>query len=374
MSLTVTELLNPKTKAQIADDIFAALTAEGFPVTAWQSGSIPRTLVLVFAAVLALLWGLVAQVAGAAFLDTATGAWLTLHAASRFQLTRIAATFARHSITLNNSTPNPRTITPGQLLMVTAAGVRYRSTNTSNVTVPATGSVSITVQCESAGIVGNTAPTVITTPAYAGMTFTYGSLTTRARDEETDAQLRVRCRARWATRASGATRDYYAFHILSALMPDGTSAGVTRIGWIAPPGDGSAEIIVAGADGPLSGDQLTAVSDYVTGDAVRGYLDSITITNAVGVEVIPNGDFYVSAGGNTLVNRTRAVTALQNRAASLGIGQKLDVGAIYAGIYAATGVTDVTLSAPSGDTTVTARQVITITTTNIANASKWHEV
>ena len=46
-------------------------------------------------------------------------------------LRRIAATFARHSITLNNSTANPRTITPGQLLMVTASGVRYRSTNTS---------------------------------------------------------------------------------------------------------------------------------------------------------------------------------------------------------------------------------------------------
>ena len=374
MSLTVTELLTPKTRDQIADDIFAALTAEGFPVTAWQSGSIPRTLVLVFAAVLALLWGLVAQVAGAAFLDTATGAWLTLHAASRFQLTRIAATFARHSITLNNSTANPRTITPGQLLMVTASGVRYRSTNTSNVTVPATGSVSITVQCETSGIGGNTAPTTITTPAYAGLTFTYGSLTTRARDEETDAQLRVRCRARWATRASGATRDYYAFHILSALMPDGTSAGVTRIGWIAPPGDGSCEIIVAGADGPLSSPQLAAVSDYVTSDAVRGYLDSITITNAVAETVTPNGDFYVTAGNNTLANRTRAVNALVARAASQAIGQKLDVGAVYAAIYSAQGVTDVTLSAPTGDTTVTARKVITIDTTNVANSSKWHEV
>jgi phage-related baseplate assembly protein len=155
-------------------------------------------------------------------------------------------------------------------------------------------------------------------------------------------------------------------------MNDGTSAGVTRIGWIAPPGDGTAEIIVAGADGPLSGDQLTAVQNYVTGDTVRGYLDSITITNAVAEPVTPNGDFYVSAGNNTLANRTRAVNALKARVAALAIGQKLDVGAIYAAIYAAQGVVDVTLSAPSGDTTVTARKVITIVTTNVADESKWH--
>lgn len=374
MALTVTELLNPRTRDQIADDIFAALTAEGFPVTAWQSGSVPRTLVFVFAAVLATLWALVANVAAAAFLDTATGAWLTLHAASRFQLPRIAATFAVHSITLVNASSSPRTITPGQLLMTTAAGLRYRSTNTTNATVPGSGSVAISVRCETAGIVGNTAPTVLVTPAFAGLSFTYGSLTTRARDEETDAQLRVRCRARWAARASGATRDYYAFHILSATMSDGTSAGVTRIGWIAPPGDGSFEVVVAGADGPLTTEQRDAVETYITDVARRGYLDTPSVTNATAVLVTPNGDFYVTAGNNTLANRTRAVNALQARAASLAIGQKLDVGAIYAGIYAAQGVTDVTLSAPSGDTTVTARQVVTIVTTNVANSSKWHEV
>lgn len=157
-------------------------------------------------------------------------------------------------------------------------------------------------------------------------------------------------------------------------MNDGTSAGVTRIGWIAPPGDGSAEIIVAGADGPLSGDQLTAVQNYVTSDAVRGYLDSITITNAVAQPVTPDGDFYVSAGNNTLANRTRAVNALIARAGAQAIGQKLDIGAVYAAIYSATGVTDVTLSAPTGDTTCTSRKVIVIYPTNVANASKWHEV
>ena len=33
---------------QIADDVLAALTAAGFPVTAWQPGSVPRVLVFAF--------------------------------------------------------------------------------------------------------------------------------------------------------------------------------------------------------------------------------------------------------------------------------------------------------------------------------------
>lgn len=374
MALTVTELLNPKTKAQIADDIFAALTAEGFPVTAWQSGSIPRTLVLALAATLAILWALVAQVAVAAFLDTATGAWLTLHAASRFQLTRIAATFARHAITLNNASPNPRTITPGQLLMTTAAGLRFRSTNTTNVTVPSSGSAAITVQCETAGIVGNSAPTVLVTPAFAGLTFTYGSLTTRARDEETDAQLRVRCRARWATRAAGATRSWYLYHLLSAVMGDGTSAGVTRVGWIAPPGDGTFEVIVAGGDGPLSVEQLAAVTAYITDDERRGYLDTPIVTNALEhlvtltVTVVVKSESFRSAA-----YRTAAVNAVAAVVAGLDIGQTLDVYALGAAIYAAVpnGVKNVTLTTPSGDTTCTARQVITVDASALASVGNW---
>lgn len=376
--MALADLLNPQTADQLEATQLAALASAGFPTTAWQPGSVPRTLVRIECVVLATLWGLVALVAAAAFLDTATGAWLTLHAASRFDLTRIPASFARHSITLNCvSTAGPYNILVGQLLVTTAGGVRFRSTNTSVVVVPSGGSVSIIVQAETAGIAGNTAPSSIVTPANAGMTMSYGSLTLRARDEETDPQLRMRCRARWATRAAGATRAYYLYHLLNATMDDGggnlINAGVTRVGWIAPTGDGTFEVIVAGADGPLSGPQLTAVTDYITDVTRRGYTDTPTVTNAVAVNVTPDGDFYVRSGFNTLANRTKAVHALVARGASLEIGQKLDIGAIYAAIYAADNVTDVALSTPSGDTSVTARQVVTIVTTNVEDSSNWHE-
>jgi len=376
MSLTVAELLSPRTRDQIADDILAALTAAGFPVTAWQPGSVPRVLVFAFAATLAVLWGLVAQVSASAFLDTATGAWLSLHALSRFSLTRIAATFARHGLTLNNATGSPITVTPGQLLLTTAAGaVRYRSTNTTNVTVPASGSVGVTVQAETAGIAGNTAPTVLVAPAVAGLSFTWGSLTVRARNEESDGELRTRCRARWATLAAGATRDFYLYHLLNATLADGvTNAGVTRVGWIAPAGDGTFEVVVAGADGPLSPTPLADVRAYVAVQARKAYTDTPTVTNATAVTVTPSATIYVRAAYNTTANRAKAVDALLALAASLEIGQTLDQGALYRAIYAAEGVTDVDLASPSGDTTATGREVVTIVTTNIADATNWVSV
>ena len=376
MALSLTELLAPKTADQIEDDLLASLTADGFPVTAWQSGSVPRTLIRIEAVVLAMLWGLIALVARAAFLDTAEGAWLTLHAFSRFGLTRIAATFARHSVTLTvASGAGPYTITPGQLVMSSSSGlVRYRSTNTTNVVVATANPATITLQAETAGTTGNTAPASIVAPALAGLGFTYGSLAGRARDEETDAQLRTRCRARWATLAGGATRDWYLYHLLNAVKNDGSSAGVTRVGWIAPPGDNTFEVIVAGSDGPLTTEERDAVEAHITDVSRKGYLDEPTITNAtqkpvtLAVTVVVKSESFRSAAF-----RLAASNAVKAVAAGLDIGQTLDVYAIGAAIYAAVpnGVKNLAITTPTGDTTCTAREVITVDTSALESSGNW---
>lgn len=370
---SLAELVTPKTSDQITTDLLTELSIAGFPVTAWQPGSVPRTLVRAFAVVLAALWTLIASVAKAAFLDTAEGAWLTLHAKGRFNLDRIAATFAQHSLTLVcASGAGPHTITPGQLVVTTTAGLQFRSTNTSNVIVAAGMPQAITVRCERAGIAGNTAPAVLVTPASAGLSFTWGSLSLRAREEETDIELRVRCRAKWAVLARGATRDYYKFLLLNATLNDGvTNAGVTRVGWLAPLGDGTFTAIVAGADGPLSPTQLSAVQTYVSDLTRRAYTDGPIVQNALAVTVTPAATIYVRAAYNTAENRAKAVTALNALAASLEIGQSLDLGAVYAAIYKADGILNVALTAPTGDTVATSTDVVTINITNINNAANW---
>lgn len=374
---TLAELLTPKTREAIEGDILKSLADAGFPITAWLPGSVPRTLVRAVATILAHLYALVAFVAGGAFLDTSAGPWLTLLAKSRFDVNRIAPTFAEHALTLTvESGAGPYTITPGQLLMASSTGVvRYRSTNTVNVTASYGSPVSITVRAEVAGIAGNATPVTLMSPALAGLGFVYGSLSLRARDEESDAALRIRCRTRWATLAAGATREAYEYHLRSATFVDGiTSAGVTRVGWITPPGDGTLEAVVAGDDGPLTSEQLDAVRDYIAVETRKAFTDSPVVTNASAVTVTPLAAISVQAAYNVSANRQRAVDALLARAKSLSIGQLLDLGAVYAGIYAAQGVTNVTLTSPSGDSVPTARQVIVIDTTNIGNAGNWTSV
>lgn len=374
---TLAELITPKTRESIEGDILNSLADAGFPITAWQSGSVPRTLVRAVAVILAHLDAIVAFVAGAAFLDTSTGPWLTLLAASRFNVDRIAATFAEHSLTLSvASGAGPYTITAGQLVLMSSTGaVRFRSTNTTNVNVASGFPATITVRAEVAGIAGNATPVTIASPALAGLTFTYGSLTLRARDEESDPSLRIRCRTKWATLAAGATRDAYEYHLRSATFVDGiTSAGVTRVGWITPPGDGTLEAVVAGDDGPLTSDQLDAVRDYIAVESRHAITDTPVVTNAVAVTITPAAAISVRAAYNVSANRQRAVDGLSALAKGLAIGQLVDLGAIYAGIYSAQGITNVTLSAPSGDTVVGARQVAVIDTTNIGNAGNWTSV
>lgn len=374
---TLADLITPKTRESIEGDILKSLADAGFPITAWLSGSVPRTLVRAVATILAHLYTIVAFVAGAAFLDTSSGPWLTLLAASRFDVTRIAATFAEHSITLTvASGAGPYTVTPGQLVMASATGaVRYRSVNTTNVTVSHASPAAITVRAEVAGIAGNATPVTLMAPALAGLGFTYGSLSLRARDEESDPALRIRCRTRWATLAAGATREAYEYHLRSATFVDGvTSAGVTRVGWITPPGDGTLEAVVAGDDGPLTSDQLDAVRDYIAVESRHAFTDTPVVTNATAVTVTPAAAISVQAAYNVPANRDRAVDALAARAKSLAIGQLLDLGAVYAGIYAAQGITNVTLTSPTIDTAVGARQVVVIDTTNIGNASNWNSV
>jgi uncharacterized phage protein gp47/JayE len=194
--MAVADLLTVRTRAQIEASILSTLSSGGFPTTSWGSGAVPRTLIRASSTVLEHLYGLVGSVGAAAFLSSSSGAWLTLHAASRFDVTRSPATFARHALTLANATANPRTITPGQLLVTTAGGRKFRSTNTANITVPGSGTAPVEVRCEVAGSVGNTPPTVLVTPAYAGLTFSYGSLALSGEDEEKDAALRARCLAK----------------------------------------------------------------------------------------------------------------------------------------------------------------------------------
>lgn len=387
MTITsVTEVLTAKTEDELVDEQLAAMAATdpALPVTAWQPGDVALTLVETDAAALADLHQVVRLLGLAAFLGTAAdadggvGDWLTLRAKSTFDLDRIEATFTRGTVTLAcSAAAGPHTITPGQLVLTLPDGTRYRSTNASNVVVSSGGTNTIAIQAEAAGTGGNRTllgSVTIVSPALAGLSVTAASgvswITATARDQESNAALVTRCRARWATLATAGcgTRDAYTFNLLGAIMPDGvTSCGVTRVGFLAPPGDGTVPVVIAGSSGLLTDGQRDGVRTYI--DTRRPITDTPEINHATPVSANPVGTVTFKSGFNTSGNRTAVEAAIAAYVNALPIGDDiasafLDQAAVFAAIYAAVpgGFVDVDLSAPT-DTAIAAGEVARVTST-----------
>lgn len=390
MTASVAELVAPKTAAQLMAELLAVLAAADppFPVTAWSEGNVLRTLAFAEANCLADLRDVIRQLTSSAFLQTAERDWLTLRAISTFSLTRIAATRATHTIRVAClSGAGPQTLTPGQLLVTRANGAAtWRSTNAVNVTVPDGGHVDVTVMCETAGLVGNASTGTITTliaPAAAGLSVTHTATGMVARNEETDPELRTRCRARWATLAAGGpagagTRDAYTYLLLSATM-DGTpvdqggvSCGVTRVGYSVPPATGVVGIAIAGGAGLLDDSQRNAARVYVS--TRRALTDAPDIQHAATADVDLTGttvEFY--PGKNTPQNRQAVARAIEDFINGFPMGSDsdspvIDEAAIGAAIYGAFPQRGVikNVNLFTGDVSIPALTVVVVDTALIA--------
>jgi len=343
-----------RTADQVLASLLSTLTSQGFPVTSWQSGAVPRTLLRASSAALATLYGLVGEIGGAALLDYASGQWLTLHAASRYDVTRAPATFAEHSLTLANASgAGPYTIAPGGLLILSSGGVRFRSTNTANVVVPLSSSTTITVRAEVSGTAGNATPAVIVSPANAGMSSSYGAVVTAGAAEESDASLRARCKAKWSTLGRGATLDAYIY--LATTCADAPT--ITRAKAITGGGNGTVAVYIAQTSAVADAGQVSTVQAYV--NARKPFTDSATVyaASAVTVDVTATVTFE-SATYNTSTARAAIEAALHTALDARGLGEDVDLGALYAAIRgAAAGILDVDITSPSGDTSVSDSQV-----------------
>lgn len=338
---TYADLITAKDAETLRDELLARLTDADFPVTAWQTGNAARTLVAVDVQTLAELYALVVQIGKGWSLDDAAGAWLTLHAWSRYRVARILATFARHTVTLTAASgAGPYSITAGQLVVTNALGIRFRSTNTSTEVVAYGTPLTLTVEAQTAGTKGNTAPSAVVTPALAGVTFAWTARTVTAVDEELDAPLRQRCRDKWATLApAGATQATYRYWLTNAVDGDDEPCGITRVAFDTPPGDGTVPVWVAGASGQIGGAQLTAAQAYV--EERRPHTDTPDIDHATEVTVDVSGlSVRFKPGKNTIDNRTAVKAAVVAHVDGLDISTAddpvvVDEAGIKAAVYAA---------------------------------------
>lgn len=365
---TVADLVTAKSRDTLFEEGLAVAQAEGLPTTAWQPGSVPRTLLKADATALADLHATQAAIAKGAFLDDATGAWLTLLAASRYLVTRVAAVFNRGYVRVTvASGAGPYTI-PAAGLLVSDGARRWRSVNATAITVTSAAPVSVLVEAEGSGPAYNvTTGSVITTlvsPALAGVSvsnpaYALGTWITRSgADEESDASVRARCRARWGTLGRGATDAAYVY---LARTGHAYEADVTRAQVVWGEGDGTLTIYLAGPSGAVSNTVELEVGDWVL--ANKPGTDNPTVMSATAIPVSILATVTVAAASDSAANRARATDALSAYFAALDIGEDVDLGRLYQCIYAAAGVLDADISQPSADVSINGGQIATVSAT-----------
>ena len=360
MTATVASLIAPKTAAAYFDELAVRLTALGFPVTAWQVGNAGRTLARVDAAALADLRAVVTAIAQGGFLDEASGDWLTLLAKGVFDLDRAAAIYHQGDVSIAcASGTGPQTLAVGAVV-VTDGTRRWRSVNTSAIVVPSGESRTVRVRAEEAGDAYNVAGaniSSIVTPAAAGLTVSAASgsawWVVAGSAEESNASLRARCRARWSTLGRGANTDAYVY--LATTCPEATS--VTRARVVSGGGDGTLSVYVAQTTGAADSSLVAAVQSYI--NLRCPVTDTVTVIAATPVSVQVTGTVvFSSATYNTATARDAIQAAVTAYIVGKGFGDTVDLGGLYAAIYAAApGILDVDLSFPGSDTVLTASQI-----------------
>ena len=360
MPYTLASILAPRTAAQLRDAMLATLGAAGFPVTSWREGGTARTLVELAAEGTAQAWALAAAVARGALLVYAEGDWLTELARSHFDVARSPATFTRGYVRLTAAPGAGPYNIPAGALVVSDGARYYRGTNASTVVGPAGSYVDVPVRAEGAGSAYNRpALDVLVSPALPGVAVTspaYGAgsswRTADGRDEETDVDLRARCVARWATLGRGATEAAYRY--LATSCPD--APGVTRAAVVPGPGDGTLTLYLATSSGPASPTEASLVAAWLA--PLKPLTDVAAVAPAAAAPVSIVGTVRTrDTSAANLARITDALTALQT---SLGIGDDVDLGAVYAACYAARDVVDVDLSSPAADTAVSPHAVATL--------------
>lgn len=356
---TVSDLITAKSRDTLFEEGLSVAQGEGLPTTAWQAGSVPRTLLKADATALADLHATQAAIAKGAFLDDSEGPWLTLHAASRFQVTRVAATFNEGTVVVTvASGAGPHTIAAAGLL-VTDGVRRWRSTNTTAVTVTSAATTNFTVRAEGPGSaydVTNDTIDQVVSPALAGLSVNNPSsswITLSGADEESDASVRARCRAKWSTLGRGANLDAYAYW--ATTCPDAET--ITRAKVVAGSGDGTLIVYIAQATAVPAGGQAATVQAWVNGQ--KPVTDTVTVTAATAATITVTGSVRFTAA---TYDTAAAHTAIENAVAAYitarGFGETVDLGGLYHAIYgAAPGVADVDISSPLTDTVLTVSQI-----------------
>lgn len=229
MSLSIDDLFSVETFAAAKASLLSYASALGLPVTSWQEGQATRTIYESVAQKFADLSSVMALLNMSGFLDWATGGWLTVLAAQVYNVSRIVAQAGTTTLTVTKSTAgNLGPFAPGALHFADSV-TQKTYTNTTTVTIIGSAATPVPIISDGTGSSWLAAAGEISiqvTPLIGCTTTNAVALT--ATDDETDPNLRIRCRAKLGSLSPNGPKDAYNFVAKSTLRADGTNVDITR--------------------------------------------------------------------------------------------------------------------------------------------------
>lgn len=262
MPLALTDLVKEETRDEVLSTLLTIADDVDLKVTAWQPGQIIRTFLTLVAQKVADITILSKEAIKGGLLDYAEGDWLTLLAKSLYRVDRLLAQFAAGtSLDATNTSDQAYALNPGDLIVAHAVtGKTYR--NTAAIVIPAGGTLAgISISADEAGTGSDAAPGQITAlvSSLNGVTVT-NTAAVLGSDEETDPELRQRCRDKLGSLSPNGPKEAYEY---VAKTPALAAVGVpvTRVLVRADPATGALKVFLATAAGAPTGGDVTIVDD-----------------------------------------------------------------------------------------------------------------
>lgn len=299
MPQTFRDIIKIKTKAEVRSYLTDLLGVSELPVTSWQAWSFPTRAIDAFTDILSDVFLISAFLGSGGYGATAVAMldsrWLDAWAWDRFRKVRLQARFTEGELLLEDDGGGPHVIPAGGLIVATADGLSYQSTE--NVTVPLNGSATVAVRAVAVGAgynipSGTTLSLVTSFPGLVASNPSGGEtwITQSGLDTEGNPEFYERAVLQWSELSIATPKGFYASKIMAAV-PTITQVEVNDEN---PLGPGTAECICATGAGPASaGDIVLANSTLAT---IRSVGAGRTVARAaVARAFIISGKAYVIA-------------------------------------------------------------------------------
>lgn len=265
MSLSIAELLTVLTTSDVDASWVSSLDGAGLPASSWRRGGGLRSILRTAAGQMATFSNIVVDLAKARFLEYAEGGWLTLLARNQYGVERIPAAFATGEVQVSNTGGGVYTFAADEFKGKNpSTGKAYANTNAAPITVNPGETKDFSISAVEIGSSSSTEAGSIVEfeTSFPGLSITNASAVL-GNDEESDEDLRARCRAKLGALSLRGPRGAYEYAVRSATRGDGSPVNVNRYALQRDAETGIVNVYIAAPSGAADPLDVTAVEDSV---------------------------------------------------------------------------------------------------------------